>query len=311
MTPVIPTVPVREVTIQQHPTLTTTSLADAAEVKRYMDRQLTDALRPYYEQQIPVILRKCALHFPAVEKWKDLSYLETQLADWDECHAEMGLYNQKDGEKFQIPFDAYAEYLKLAKRTEQSEDNVVDDDEPSSSEASQLVVYLAQNELPSILERDICIPSICTGIPHDDHDKEEESIPKSIGHGRLYQRNIWIGPTNATSPLHYDPLDNFIVQIVGRKRVYLLDANIDPEWLYAGEAHGQQSNTSAVPIYNHHHNNGNLDVTMYPIFQKNVLERHAVLSSELNAGDILFVPSKWWHSLVALEYSISVNVWWR
>jgi hypothetical protein len=297
----IPTSPVNELKmIRQLPQLHHLSFEEEV---NYMDRQFTNALRPFYNQQVPVIFRKSALHFPAIQKWKDLSYLETQLADWQDCQAEMGLYNQKDAEKMRIPFTSYAQYLRLAKQEE--ENDAVDPDEPTDE---HLEIYLAQNELPAVLEKDICIPSVCTGIHHDDAaEVHNESKQRMIGHGRLYQRNLWIGPANVTSPLHFDPLDNFIVQIVGRKRVFLLDKSVDPDRLYAGEVHGQQSNTSAVPVYN-----GKFDATKYPKFQ-NVLDHpnQNVLSSELNAGDVLFVPSKWWHALVALEYSISVNIWWR
>lgn len=256
------------------------------------DQQFADALRPYYDKQTPVIFRKSALHYPAIKKWKDLSYLETQLEDWKECHVEMGLYNNpKEGERLCIPFFGYAQYLKLLTIMEQDKNNPRFKDDPPP------LIYLAQNELPSKIEHDIHIPGVCCSSTTDTN--------YNMGHGRLYQRNLWIGPANVASPLHYDPLDNFIMQIVGKKRVFLLDKTVDPEWLYAGEQHNQQYNTSAVPVHT-----GVVDEMQYPKFQ-NVLDQYKILSSELNTGDILFIPSKWWHALVALEYSISVNVWWR
>ena len=43
----------------------------------------------------------------------------------------------------------------------------------------------------------------------------------------------------------------------------------------------------------------------------NLLQIPTIYETTLYAGDVLFIPSKWWHTVRSLEYSISVNAWWR
>ena len=71
------------------------------------------------------------------------------------------------------------------------------------------MVYLAQNELFRGLQGDLDIPHLCSDSSY------------GIGNGSIYHTMIWMGPYGTVSPLHFDPLHNFLMQIVGSKRVIL------------------------------------------------------------------------------------------
>lgn len=258
-----------------------TTAAAVAEVtldQPHTDAQFAEAVRAHYCDQTPVVLRGAASHMAAIQRWQDLHYLTQRLGDTD-FDIEIGGYNRGDGEKVPIPFDQYAQYLELWRQSSEAGEDISD----------EKLLYLAQNDLPLQLEDDIAVPAVCT------------NAELGVGKGRLYNRNLWLGPARTFSPLHYDPLDNFLMQIVGRKSVYLLDKRVDTSLLYTGQDHRQQSNTSAVNVERP-------DYRQHPRFEKAASE---MLSTELQPGDTLFIPSRWWHAVRSLDYSISVNAWFR
>lgn len=47
------------------------------------------------------------------------------------------------------------------------------------------------------------------------------------------------------------------------------------------------------------------DMDQFPMFEK-----ANMFKCLLEPGDVLYIPPKWWHYVVALEKSFSVNFWW-
>ena len=227
-----------------------------------------DALRPYYEQSAPVKLAMGAGHFVATHKWT-LKYLRSKIGPHP-CDVEWG--GEMDGARMTIDFSEYAEYL----------ERVMDSAEPPDP-----ILYMAQNDLPRPLMGDVEFPRVC--------------VEAKLGAGKLYNTMLWIGPCGTQSRLHYDPMDNFLMQITGRKQVYLIDKEVHTTCLYVGAPYHRQYNVSAI------RNVAQPDLEKYPRFAQ-VPE---IWDTQLQPGDILFIPRKWWHSVQALEYSISVNAWWR
>jgi len=92
---------------------------------------------------------------------------------------------------------------------------------------------------------------------------------------------------------HYDTCDNILVQVRGRKRIVFF-----PPWealnLYLD---GDKSLVLDID---------NPDLSIYPNFQK--VERYEAVLEE---GDIVFIPALWFHNVIALNFSISVNVFWK
>jgi lysine-specific demethylase 8 len=167
------------------------------------------------------------------------------------------------------------------------------------------LVYLAQNDLPHALYGDFELPRLC--------DDAEFAQQHQVGQGKLYSCMLWFGPRGTVSPLHYDPLDNLLMQVVGTKQVLLyprtaglIDDAIDDNgkislaeqgaWTYAGSG-GTQYNTSPVNVEDP-------DFAKYPLFASS-----SPIECTLNPGDVLFIPAKWWHHVRSLTRSVSVNAW--
>lgn len=256
-------------------------------------REIADAVRPYFIKQYPLLLKWPNIDCDAVRCWKSLDYLRMKVGEDVPCTVEIGgSYSNPDMERPEITFGEYIQYMKLFHEQYGEEGSRSCENEPDAKN----LVYLAQNDLFSPLHLDFDVPELC----------RDPSF--QVGNGSLYSTMFWFGPRGCTSPLHYDPLDNLLMQFVGRKNVILFsnssdthgrDGELSVVWHYAGRD-GQQYNTSPVDIMN-----PNLE--KYPLFQ------HAptAIECQLEPGDILYIPSKWWHHVTSLDTTISVNVWWR
>ena len=150
---------------------------------------------------------------------------------------------------------------------------------------SSNLIYLAQNDIfPEVLE-DIDIPLLSSN--------EDEPPPTApLGEGSLYSTMLWIGAYGCVSPLHFDPLDNLLMQFVGTKKVFVCAPNSQ---VHAG-ANGNQVNTSSLN----------------PEKQRE-REQSGVsfMQTTLYAGDALYIPKKWFHHIRTVETSVSVNTWFR
>ncbi|XP_069466278.1 Fanconi anemia core complex-associated protein 20 isoform X1 [Ambystoma mexicanum] len=144
--------------------------------------------------------------------------------------------------------------------------------------------YLAQHQLfdqvPE-LKKDICIPDYCCLGEGDEED---------------ITMNAWFGPEGTVSPLHHDPQQNFLAQVVGRKYIRLYSPH-ESENVYPHET-AILHNTSQVDVENP-------DVKNFPL-----IERATYQECILSPGQILFIPVKWWHYVRSLDVSFSVSFWW-
>ena len=248
-----------------------------------LDISLANAIRPHFETQSPVVLRGAVSKAPAIELWKSLDYWRKTVGH-EVAKVEIGgSYANTDGESAtaEIPVEGYLQYLEAFEERHGKQQSSRNETGPKQVE----IVYMAQNDLFPSLYNDISIPAFC------------QDEKQSCGLGRLYSVMLWLGPYGSVSPLHNDPLDNYFMQIVGRKSIILFPPHTQT---YAG-TNGQQSNTSPIEF-----DKGKEEYKKYPLFDPEV-----GMSCIINPGDALYIPSKWWHHVQSLETSASINVWWR
>lgn len=288
------TLPVNEVRISR----------DSLNCTRTLQGKLVDLVGPSFEQQEPLVVRGALEQTPATQLWSQKHYWNDISKETDPLVAVEigGSYGSGSSERAEIPFSAYLQFLELFEERHGSKGSLPRDIDGSDSMIpSEELVYMAQNDLIPELYKDILVPEFC------------ENDSKTIGLGRLYSVMMWLGPRGCVSPLHFDPLDNIFMEHKGRKRVLLFPSNggTDIPWHYAGHE-DQQSNTSPVDPEV-------LDWTQTTDASKNIREKYPLffeyaptrLECVLEPGDLLYIPSKWWHHVRSIDASISVNIWWR
>jgi hypothetical protein len=106
------------------------------------------------------------------------------------------------------------------------------------------------------------------------------------GATKYFTAGVMIGPKNSQIGLHYDFLEShaYLAQIIGRKRCVLFSP-ADSAALYGGK----------VNVY-------------VPDFEKfPLLQNATAYECVLEPGELLFIPFRWWHHVVGLEKSLTVN----
>lgn len=103
---------------------------------------------------------------------------------------------------------------------------------------------------------------------------------------RYYSAGILIGPPGSQAILHQDYLHShaYLAQIRGRKRCLLFSPE-DSTNLYEGKVDPDHP-----------------DMAKFPLFRN-----ATAFECLLEPGELLFIPFTWWHHVVAVEKSITVN----
>lgn len=242
------------------------------------NESLTDAMQSSFDDQTPLVVRNVLAttdkNAKALTNFASWDYWENRVPETTDCHVEMG-GNYSQSEIADVPFPEYLAYMKyFEERFGRSlESNPEGSDNPPGPSD---LLYLAQNDLFPEAVEDIDIP-----------------IPVlELGEGKLYSTMIWMGPYGCISPLHFDPLDNLLMQFVGTKRVFVCA----PDAPVTTGTDGNQVNTSSVNPE---------DET------KAIPDGVTFQQATLHPGDALFLPKKWYHYLRTVETSVSVNTWFR
>ncbi|CAG5078593.1 Oidioi.mRNA.OKI2018_I69.PAR.g9029.t1.cds [Oikopleura dioica] len=113
---------------------------------------------------------------------------------------------------------------------------------------------------------------------------------------RQHSQILRISPKNLEIWLHYDTLDNFLTQTVGEKEVLLFPPS-DAKNLYLD---GDKS--ECIGLISHLQENQ----VCFPDLKKTNAYREV-----LKPGDVLFIPALWFHCTKALNFSVSINTFFK
>nr|WP_225785179.1 cupin-like domain-containing protein [Xenophilus sp. Marseille-Q4582] len=100
---------------------------------------------------------------------------------------------------------------------------------------------------------------------------------------------FWIGPAGTITPTHHDLTNNFMAQVLGRKRVRLVDS------------------LQAARIYNTLHVYSDVDLENIDYARFPAMRDVTVLECDLAPGELLFIPVGWWHHVRGLDISVTVT----
>ena len=114
-------------------------------------------------------------------------------------------------------------------------------------------------------------------------------IPEYLNGSDRLSGFFWMGPPGTITPFHHDLTNNFMAQVVGRKRV-----KIAPSW--------------DMPLMNNEfHVFCRVDGRVTHPTPGPVVEQPQILECILNAGEILFLPIGCLHFVEGMETSVTVS----
>ncbi|OJD26799.1 hypothetical protein ACJ73_01818 [Blastomyces percursus] len=294
----------------------------------------------YFQPQLPVILpRGHFAQLPAIQKWfsihsssasahgstvlpstSSLNY--TYLEKHSDCSVPVEFTSSQNPDSpetpaFQRLYAPLGLFLKWIKTTAPLNADGI---------APNTNLYLAQCQLldlPPILRLDFPTPVLVS----------------KAGKGDVYDTNIWMGVPPTYTPLHRDPNQNLFVQMAGRKviRLYAPDtglrvfervrqtilrrqkgdanenANVNgitvSDAKFRGEEmmQGLEKEFLEKEVWGDTMEIGGVDVEGENVSP----EMEEGFEAHLNAGDGMFIPMGWWHSIKGVGEGITASVnWW-
>ncbi|KAL4809164.1 Clavaminate synthase-like protein [Aspergillus unguis] len=270
---------------------------DNADIDRFREE--------YFIPERPVILPRQYFHeLPAYERWfhrgatpniprLNTEYLEPYGGDaivpleLTQPESQPSGSSSETFRKFHAPLSLFLQWIR----------------EAESSSQIQSRLYLAQCQLldlPQALRDDFPTPTIVA----------------KAGKGDVYDTNVWIGHPPTYTPLHRDPNPNLFVQLAGRKTVRLLaPQNGQTVFSYVRGQLGQSGSREAAAFRGEEMMQGReralLEQAVWDDAVRNDTQTKEGFEAQMEAGDGLFIPKGWWHSIKGTGESVTASVnWW-
>jgi hypothetical protein len=126
----------------------------------------------------------------------------------------------------------------------------------------------------------------------------DTALPNSLQVKPVTQSKLMVSASASITSLHYDPVETYLEQIEGTKRLLLFPPGVANYY-----PHGW---TTKAPFVSRVVNASDPDLAKYPRF--GAAPRHEGL---LHAGDVVYIPLGWWHEVHSLDpVNVSVNHRW-
>jgi hypothetical protein len=232
------------------------------EVPRHESLSAEQLQEQFVRRRRPVILTRMTDDWPARKRWS-LDYLEERFGD-----VRVTAGRTQEG-RLLVSDDSGIPQLELPFR-----------DFLAMLRRGQPDLYLlspVEERLPALLD-DVVAP------------EPQRSAP-------WRSTRLWLGPEGACSPLHRDFPENLFVQMIGRKRVTLIDRRYRRE-VYPRPPWSSAPNFTRVDPERP-------DDPRFPRFAS-----VPKLTCVVGPGEVLYIPRLWWHHVRSLDTTLSINLWW-
>jgi hypothetical protein len=261
-----------------------------------------------FDPAVPALLPKGShLDIPAAKKWfiqpiadgKPLLLNTNYLRQYGSAAVPIEITNDGKFIRTENRLNFFLEFVDVSNSTWHLPPGGGSDSPSGTNTLPTAKIYIAQaslSGLPRLMQADLPTPEIVL----------------RAGKGDIYDSSIWLGQAPTYTPLHRDPNPNLFVQLAGKKVVRLYEPR-------AGNAVFSKVQEQI---------GGNACATMrgeemMQGEEKELLEKEVWSDgqdatgggwqAELDAGDALFIPKGWWHSIKGLGHGMngSVNWWFR
>lgn len=276
-----------------------------------------------FEPAVPALLPQgCQAHIPAVTKWfkqpgengnSKATRLDTHyLAGFGGASVPLEITNNGEFVRIQNSFGFFLEFVTTYestyilppqhyadKRPSTANGTGLPDTPPSAHTIPTATIYIAQAslaDLPRAMQADLPTPELVL----------------KAGKGDVYDSSIWLGQAPTYTPLHKDPNPNLFVQLAGRKVVRLYEPRAGSA-IFSKVQEAIGGSASATMRGEEMMQGQEKELLEEEVWSDGEDTIGGTWQAELEAGDALFIPKGWWHSVKGLGEGIngSVNWWFR
>lgn len=218
-------------------------------------------LHEYYSQNRPVIITGMMQDWPALQKW-NLDYFRQHFGQ-REVEVQFGRNADQDYELNSLAHKKlmhFAEYVDLVEKSGTTNDFYMTANNDSRNRQALRELWHDVVQLPAYL-------------------REQDN-----------QRGFfWFGPQGTITPFHHDLTNNFMAQVMGRKRIRMIAAH------HVAQLQNQRHCFSPI-------DGRQIDYQRFPQM-RNVQVQEVVLAP----GEILFLPVGCWHFVEGLDISVTIS----
>jgi len=233
----------------------------SSEIERRHKLSRQEFLRDYYTTNRPVIISGMMDDWPAMRKW-NLDFFHERFGE-REIEVQMG---RNASPNYEIEREKFVSKIKFSQFIEMIR---------SSNGTNDF--YLTANNNSSNKK---ALPELWDDIIQ---------IPEYLDGSDRFGGFFWMGPAGTITPFHHDLTNNFMAQVIGRKRV-----KIAPSW--------------DMPLmYNDYHVFSRIDGRVTGPNPRPAAEEPQILECLLNAGEILFLPIGCLHFVEGVETSVTIS----
>ncbi|EDV23297.1 uncharacterized protein TRIADDRAFT_58435 [Trichoplax adhaerens] len=270
----------------------------------------------------PVIIKGAIKHWPAITKWSN-DYFKSKIGN-KRIHIKLTEKGEFEGCESVANWKSKRANFKIPEAVRQQlqfDDLVVVRPATAELPFPEFLKFVTGENSTHQFSAYLEYTSIKDYMPQLVQDVQEISFVKDFL--QLKHLNIWLSDGHTLGKLHFDPYDNFLCQLSGKKRLTLFDPH-DNTRLYEGHI------PEAMLEY---------DWDKKKFYRQNLLESTSMVMSpvdilkpnlqrfpkftkavpyvcEISPGDALFMPAFWWHEVQSFpdkkeKRNLAVNFWYE
>lgn len=277
----------------------------------------------YLQHSRPFILKNAVAHWPAFSKWSNW-YLREKYGN-EMVHVKMSPTQDYEGVEKAELWENFGRFkIPAAVRSKLPfPDLVVPRPAPVNMafadflDLTEKVANQSVTNISAYLE----YSSIRHYFPELEEDLDE--LPFVKGKLDLLHLNMWLSDGKTLGKLHFDPFDNFLCMLSGKKEVMLFEPH-DNRMLYEGHIPEAEFSIDIASLkVRRRRLMDSTSMVMSPVdikapdYHRFPLFKSAMpLNCTISEGDALFMPAFWWHEVQSYPSptslrNLAVNYWYR